>query len=158
MEFLSFLVILGMFNPVVLIIMFIFILILVILFLSFVINTYFYSYLVLMLFMSGIVVLLMYMCGIILIEKMLMFYKLNGLSLLILVGWVSLIFMNSLSLEISCYLVNCLVYYFEFISVMKFIYFPFSLFSLFFIIYLFICLVVIYEIVKKCSGPLRMKN
>ena len=158
MEFLRFLVILGIFNPVVLIIMFIFILILVILFLSFVINTYFYRYLVLILFIRGIVVLLIYICGIILIEKILIFYKLNGLSLLILVGWIRLIFINRLSLEIRCYLVNCLVYYFEFISVMKFIYFPFRLFSLFFIIYLFICLVVIYEIVKKCSGPLRMKN
>nr|YP_009027752.1 NADH dehydrogenase subunit 6 [Bemisia afer]AHC02245.1 NADH dehydrogenase subunit 6 [Bemisia afer] len=161
MELILGLVLLGVYSPMLLIIGLVGALISVSLFLVFVVNTYLYSYLVFMLFMSGVVILLMYMCGIILIEKSLI---VNGAFPLASVGLVSMVLVGTfnglwgINNILVCFNIPQSSLYFEFFSVMKFIYFSFNLFSLFFIVYLFICLIIIYEIVKKCTGPLRMKN
>nr|ALR69324.1 NADH dehydrogenase subunit 6 [Bemisia tabaci] len=158
MKWLTFLVLFMMFDSLMLVLFFILCLIFSSIFLVFIINSYFYSFMLFMVFMSGIVVLLAYMCGVIIVEKVISVYKfyLSLIWALVLVSLFNQIIksdFNYFSIFISTFKIN----YYEFYFIFKFMMFPFSLFSFFLILYLLFCLMIIYEIIKKCSGPLRMK-
>nr|ALR69299.1 NADH dehydrogenase subunit 6 [Bemisia tabaci] len=158
MSLLVFLVLFMMFDSLVLVMFFILCLVFSSIFLVFIINSYFYSFLLFMVFMSGIVVLLAYMCGVIIVEKVTGVYKfyLSLIWILVLLS-VSIQIVKSnfdyFSIFISTFKIN----HYEFYFLFKFMLFPFNLFSFFLIFYLLFCLMIIYEIIKKCSGPLRMK-
>nr|ALR69286.1 NADH dehydrogenase subunit 6 [Bemisia tabaci] len=158
MKLLVFLALFMMFDSLVLVLFFILCLIFSSISLVFIINSYFYSFMLFMVFMSGIVVLLAYMCGVIIVEKVTSVYKfyLSLIWVLVLLGLVTQIIksnFNYFSIFISTFKIN----YYEFYFIFKFMLFPFNLFSFFLIFYLLFCLMIIYEIIKKCSGPLRMK-
>nr|ARJ63880.1 NADH dehydrogenase subunit 6 [Bemisia emiliae] len=147
-----------MFDSLVLVLFFILCLIFSSIFLVFIINSYFYSFMLFMVFMSGVVVLLAYMCGVIIVEKAIGVYKfyLSLIWILVLLNLFTQIIssnFNYFSIFISTFKIN----YYEFYFIFKFMLFPFNLFSFFLIFYLLFCLMIIYEIIKKCSGPLRMK-
>nr|ARJ63367.1 NADH dehydrogenase subunit 6 [Bemisia tabaci] len=147
-----------MFDSLVLVLFFILCLIFSSISLVFIINSYFYSFMLFMLFMSGIVVLLAYMCGVIVVEKVTGIYKFY-MSLIWMFALLSLFTQiikfdfTYFSIFISTFKIN----YYEFYFIFKFMLFPFNLFSFFLIFYLLFCLMIIYEIIKNCSGPLRMK-
>lgn len=158
MKLLTFLVVFIMFNPVILILFFILCLIFSRIFLVFIVNSYFYRFLLFMLFIRGTVILLAYMCGVIIVEKISIIYKfyLRFIWILILgVLFGQIIKSNFIyfSIFVSTFKINLYEFYFVF----KFMLVPFSLFSFFLIFYLLLCLLIIYEIIKKCRGPLRIK-
>nr|YP_087051.1 NADH dehydrogenase subunit 6 [Tetraleurodes acaciae]AAU14156.1 NADH dehydrogenase subunit 6 [Tetraleurodes acaciae] len=140
-------------SPLVLVLMLIFVILLSVLFLSLAIRLYFFSYIVFLLFMSGAVMLLMYFCSVIFSEKSIL---LSDLSFLLVLFTLVFLF-SSTSFFDLIYLINVKFLYFEFLNLLKYLFYPYSIYSLFFISYLLVCLIVVYEIVKKCSGPLRMK-
>nr|ALR69427.1 NADH dehydrogenase subunit 6 [Bemisia tabaci] len=158
MKLLVFLIMFMMFDPLILILGFILILVFSSIFIVFIINSYFYSFMLFMLFMSGIVVLLTYMCGVIVIEKVVSSYKFYLSTIWVLL--LSIFFAQFMEPDYCWFSIFGVIFkinYYEFYFILKFMFFPFNMLSFFLIFYLFLCLIVIYEIIKKCSGPLRMK-
>lgn len=158
MKLLVFLVLFIIFDSLVLVLFFILCLIFSRIFLVFIINSYFYRFILFMVFIRGVVVLLAYMCGVIIVEKAIGVYKfyLRLIWILVLLNLSTQIIrsnFNYFSIFISTFKIN----YYEFYFIFKFMLFPFNLFSFFLIFYLLFCLIIIYEIIKKCRGPLRIK-
>nr|ALR69350.1 NADH dehydrogenase subunit 6 [Bemisia tabaci] len=158
MKLLTLMILFMMFDPLILVSIFILCLVFSSVVLVFVMNSYFYSFMLFTLFMSGIVVLLAYMCGVIVVEKVTGIYKLymSLIWMFILLSLFSQIMKFDFT-YFSVFISTLKINYYEFYFIFKFMLFPFSLFSFFLVFYLLVCLVVIYEIVKSCSGPLRMK-
>lgn len=137
------------YSPLILILLFIYYLIIFVLRLIFVLNSYFYSYLTFLLFIRGLIVMLIYLCRVVLNEKLTLL-RIRGL-LMIPVFFVGL---RIKSWDIV-YDLNFSLLIFDFYNLIKFFLFSYNMFSLFFILYLFFCLVVIYELLKGGKGPLR---
>nr|ALR69414.1 NADH dehydrogenase subunit 6 [Bemisia tabaci] len=159
MKVLTFLLLFTMFDPLMLVLFFILALGLSSILLVFIVKFLFLWVLYLfMLFMSGIVILLAYMCGVIIIEKVSSIYKfyLTFIWILILISLFTQ-FIKFDFIYFHIFITAIKINYYEFYFIFKFMLFPFNMLSIFFIIYLLLCLVIIYEIIKKCSGPLRMK-
>nr|QPB46213.1 NADH dehydrogenase subunit 6 [Bemisia tabaci] len=158
LKVLTFLLLFTMFDPLMLVLFFILALGLSSILLVFIVNSYFYGFMLFMLFMSGIVILLAYMCGVIIIEKVSSIYKfyLTFIWILILISLFTQ-FIKFDFIYFHIFITAIKINYYEFYFIFKFMLFPFNMLSIFFIIYLLLCLVIIYEIIKKCSGPLRMK-
>nr|QPB46187.1 NADH dehydrogenase subunit 6 [Bemisia tabaci] len=158
LKLLTFLFLFTMFDPLMLVLFFILALGFSSILLVFIINSYFYGFMLFMLFMSGIVILLAYMCGVIIIEKVSSIYKfyLTFIWILILISLFTQ-FIKFDFIYFHIFIMALKINYYEFYFMFKFMLFPFNLVSIFFIFYLLLCLVIIYEIIKKCSGPLRMK-
>lgn len=101
--------------------------------------------------------MLMYLCGIILIEKI--NFGWGGYYILTLLVWLNLFWLIDWSEDLFTDLVGFkLDLYQEFTGVLNFLSYSFNLYTVYFVVYLFISLIIVYEIVKKCAGPLRIKS
>lgn len=146
--------IIGLYRPPTLVVTLMVFLIFVRLLLVFILSTYFYSYLVFLLFTRGVVIIIIYLCGVLIIDRSVSF------NWLIVCLSVTASLCNPL---LESPLVPGLtesykiVFHHDFYSINKFLWYPFSVVFMAFIIYLFACLIIVYEIVKKCEGPLRIK-
>lgn len=140
-------------RPLLFIFFMLFFLVGMILLLTFILNSYFYSYILFILFVRGLIILFMYVCSIIVNEKLLV--NLNRLLVLSVVWGVGVFssFFFFFFLDGG----DWGLVYMEFVGLIKFYIFSINWLASFFIFYLFICLVVVYEILKKYRGPLRMK-
>lgn len=125
------------------------------------VNSYFYSFLVFMLFMRGVIVLFLYICGIVMIEKINFCFKrfvgylVASGFLMIGAGFSPMRYYFTLVNEIFGF--RDLEMYSEILAGLKYVDIYFSLFTLYFIFYLLICLIIVYEVIKVHSGPLRLK-
>nr|AOS49776.1 NADH dehydrogenase subunit 6 [Aleurocanthus camelliae] len=117
-------------------------------------ESYLFAYLLFLLFISGLIMMLMYFCSIILSEKHLLVADIYILSLFVLMILVS----SSNSGSFCDFLGVEKLVYSEFYKLLKYTVIPYSVYSVFYIGYLFLCLIVVYEIVSRCGGPLRMKS
>lgn len=138
-------------SPLFLVLVFVGYLFCFVLTLVFLINSYYYSYIIFLLFFRGLLVMFMYVCRIIFNEKLYLRAKLFFFSLIVFCVEVFRGGVNFLALQEGFG-----IFYYEFCNLLKFFLFSFRIFSVFFVFYLFFCLIVIYEVIKKNSGPLRI--
>lgn len=141
-------------GPLFLLIVLILFLFFVSLILALVLENYLFAYLVFLLFIRGLIIILMYFCRVILREKYLvytdMWFLVRFLCILIGLSINYYKFFSDFQEKIKSL-------YFEFYGLLKYTFVYYRVYSLFFIGYLFICLIVVYEIVSRCGGPLRIK-
>nr|CAD5105740.1 NDH dehydrogenase subunit 6 [Singhiella simplex] len=153
-EFILGSLVIGLYHPSTLVLSFTLFLTVLSVSLVFMMKSYFYSYMVFMLFVSGVIVMMMYLCGVLSIGR-------SSLASWV-AAWICLVgcvlWALGASAEVGWINPAALFLYCELFDLSKFTWLPFMLIFVVFINYLFFCMIIIYEIVKKCEGPLRMKS
>nr|AAS75443.1 NADH dehydrogenase subunit 6 [Neomaskellia andropogonis] len=139
------------FNPLILLIIFCFYLIFLVIMLSYYLKLYFYSYIIFLIFMSGLIITLMYVSSVIINEKL--YFNVKYIMMFFIFGLMFLMLDKVFLIHtFSFFYLNNL----ELISLMKFFSYPMMCFFFFFVVYLFFLLILVYEILKKSKGPLRV--
>nr|AAV40849.1 NADH dehydrogenase subunit 6 [Vasdavidius concursus] len=140
-------------NPLILLLLFCLFLFYIVSTMGLILNFYFFSYVLFLLFMSGLIIMLMYVSSVLINEKFYLNFNLKILMMLFFMFF----FISGKVFLVSPKFYNYFLVLGEFYEVFKVFLFPSNIYFLFFVGYLFFCLVMIFEILKKSKGPLRFK-